>query len=247
MQKKKIKKVAILFSGGLDSTYLIHKNLSDGNAVTPIYITIENNVDKVKIEFERANKIWNLLLNKFNLYERTLQESIKVNVVNCSNNLMFSQVPIWILGALYSVSCSSFDEIQIGYVNGDSSIPFISDFVKIWNSYKSISSEKLPPLVFPLTKKQKDQLWCELPDEIRQLTYFCESPRGTEDCGNCASCERYKYEKIFYRYDRNESGKLAVRATEKTYLEEQVITDKKKFLKSNPIKLKGKKASLPAL
>lgn len=44
------KKVAVLFSSGLDSTYLIWKNLNEGNEVFPIYITISNNENKTILE-----------------------------------------------------------------------------------------------------------------------------------------------------------------------------------------------------
>ena len=50
------KKVAVLFSGGLDSTYLVWKNLKDGNEVQPIYIEIQNNKVKSTIEKNRIGR-----------------------------------------------------------------------------------------------------------------------------------------------------------------------------------------------
>lgn len=38
-----MKKVGVLFSGGIDSTYLIWKNLKEGNYVIPFYVEIINN------------------------------------------------------------------------------------------------------------------------------------------------------------------------------------------------------------
>ena len=51
------KKVGVLFSSGLDSTYLVWKNLKDGNTVVPIYIEIENNKRKTILEKNRIKLI----------------------------------------------------------------------------------------------------------------------------------------------------------------------------------------------
>jgi len=53
-----MKKVAVLFSGGLDSTYLVWKNLNEGNIVYPIYIEIENNITKTILEKNRIELLY---------------------------------------------------------------------------------------------------------------------------------------------------------------------------------------------
>lgn len=42
--------VAILWSGGLDSTYLVYSALRAGSTVTPIYVQIHNNCEKPAYE-----------------------------------------------------------------------------------------------------------------------------------------------------------------------------------------------------
>ena len=54
------KKVAVFFSGGLDSTYLVWKNLSDGNTVLPVYVEIENNEVKTILEKNRMESVYKI-------------------------------------------------------------------------------------------------------------------------------------------------------------------------------------------
>ena len=44
------KKVLLLASGGLDSSYLLYKNMQEGNEVRLLYIDIKNNGFKSKKE-----------------------------------------------------------------------------------------------------------------------------------------------------------------------------------------------------
>ena len=43
---KKNKRIGIFFTGGLDSTYLVYKNLVEGNSVVLYYTILKNNVNK---------------------------------------------------------------------------------------------------------------------------------------------------------------------------------------------------------
>jgi len=44
------KNILVLWSGGFDSTYLVYKNLQEGNNVFTIYNKIINSKDKIKYE-----------------------------------------------------------------------------------------------------------------------------------------------------------------------------------------------------
>lgn len=70
------KKVAILFSGGLDSTYLVWKNLKEGNVVLPIYVEIENN--EVKTTMEKK-----IVLNYF--IKNSLKNFVQTNLIMKEN------------------------------------------------------------------------------------------------------------------------------------------------------------------
>jgi len=70
-----MKKILIPFSGGLDSTYLVYKNLKEGNFVIPVYIEIIDAVqNKIIIEKQQAKKIAKKLKKRFNKYCETFKK-----------------------------------------------------------------------------------------------------------------------------------------------------------------------------
>ena len=192
------KRVGILFSGGLDSTYLVWDNLRKGNEVFPVYFTIKNNFNKPTLEKNRINVLFKSFHETYGDLIRSPEQVITVEVTNAGNDLQLQQVPIWILGLQYS-QIHGLDEIQIGYVMNDDAISYIDDIKDIYESYKGISRNQIP-ITFPLLKSKKEELFNELPKKYRDLTVACENPKiigdenadvlDYEPCGDCPACER---------------------------------------------------------
>lgn len=194
-----MKKILVSFSGGFDSTFLVYDNLKKGHEVTGVYTTIENNIEKVKVEKNQIKKLENLFKeefpNKFNL-----EIGMSINAQS-GNDIMFKQILIWLISLLYNRS-SHYDEVQIGAVMNDDMISFIDDIKKTWNSFKFLNP-KHPILTFPLIKKSKYDISISLPKKYKDLVVYCESPIiQNEDtinfqfknCELCHSCKRYKYD-----------------------------------------------------
>lgn len=195
------KRVAVLFSGGLDSTYLIWKNLKDGNEVIPIYVEIENNETKSIIEKNRVKLLRNEFAKEFNSERRLIRDvefAIKVSVHANEGSLYFKQVPIWLFSAVFLQGMDNVDEIQIGYVCNDDAISYLDDIQNIYKSYQTVS-EPMKPLAFPLTKKKKYDMAHELPKQYRDLIFSCEMAKiiGSKDaeiikyeaCCECVPCK----------------------------------------------------------
>lgn len=189
-----IKKVGVLFSGGLDSTYLIWDNLEKGNIVKPIYIEITNNSEKLILEKNRVERICELFHKNYGDRIERVKYKLTFDVYP-EDHLYFKQVPIWIIAMLYTQQF--YDELQIGYVIGDDAISFLGDFKKLYKQYNKINDNKLIPLKFPLKKKSKMEINEELPSEYKNLVVSCESPKlintnvdvyQYEPCGKCPPC-----------------------------------------------------------
>jgi len=214
MGKLKNKRVGVLFSGGLDSTYLVWKNLSDGNTVVPIYIEIGNNKVKTVLEKNRISLLHKKFAKQFNTDKpysecplKDIEFVLTVDVCAHEESLYFKQVPIWILGVLYCQGLE-VDEIQIGYVGNDDAIAYLQDIQKIYKTYQ-LMSEKLIPLTFPLFKERKHDMAKVLPDEYFELIFSCENARiiGSEDaelvkyepCCECTPCRTIIASDYYYR------------------------------------------------
>ena len=158
----KSKKVGVLFSGGLDSTYLIWKNLKEGNTVVPFYFEIENNGKKPMLEKNRIELLRNEFNEEFDGKVEYINYTLKIQVIESSSTLHFKQIPIWILGLLFGQD-KGLSEIQIGYVMNDDAVSYLDDIKKIYESY-SVISDELISITFPLYKYKKWQMLEELPE-----------------------------------------------------------------------------------
>ena len=141
------KKVGVLFSGGLDSTYLVWKNLKDGNTVIPIYVELRNNKAKSILEKNRIKLLHKEFCKEFNKIESIVQGmSVESEVYT---NILLKQVPMWITALIFNQN-HGVDELQIGYVGGDDAISFLGDIKKIYKSFNKLNSEPLKKITFPL-------------------------------------------------------------------------------------------------
>jgi 7-cyano-7-deazaguanine synthase in queuosine biosynthesis len=189
------KKVIVFLSGGIDSTYLLIKNLELGNEVYPFYLDIDH-VNHRQREQER-NAVEKILLNlevlsldkKFNL------KKLKLAKVNWLPTLQAMQMPqlfvTW--GWLLSMSQDyrlgiNFDEIQIGYCLGDDALGFMDQIRNLWQSftaftnyeYDSTYHDPTPPkLCFPISMVAKESFYHYLHENYPKILincWWCEKP-----------------------------------------------------------------------
>lgn len=182
-----MKDVFVLWSGGLDSTFLVEKNLIEGNNVFTGYVKIGNNFEKSKKELNAISKMYDYFKCHYNGYlcDNGIISECTINQTN--TNLLLKQLPMWLNSLLYINE--RYDEIQIGYTMNDDAISYIPDILKIYYSYEGITKNPLPKLVFPLMKQRKSETLFLISDEIRKLVVFCED-EFSDFCGTCHSCKR---------------------------------------------------------
>ena len=203
---KQRKKVLILASAGLDSTYLLEKSFKEGNSTSIVSIFIGNNENKVLVEKNQL-KLIKKYFEKRNLYfDRTNEIDFEAR---SNNNLILKQFPAWIIGSIFSIC--EIDEVWFGYCMNDDMISFLPEFEKVWNSYRPFV-ENLPKIKFPISKFKKENYINKIDNGLFQLTFSCENPVilkdkifKFEDCGHCDSCEKNKYLNIFDRWNRNKN------------------------------------------
>jgi len=194
MPKSKIKtnKAGVLWSGGLDSTYLIYYYLSTFQHVSVVahYIELMNNTTKTRMELNACKKlaeVFNVMFpNRFEWHYGT-----SVNISYGTGEVTFKQLPSWLLGALF---LTKTDTVAMGYVMNDDAISFLDDIQRVWKSMQFMRHDRAI-LEFPLVKVKKDEIVSQLPGELKQHVVWCEMPNQISDtqfepCGQCHPCQR---------------------------------------------------------
>jgi 7-cyano-7-deazaguanine synthase in queuosine biosynthesis len=214
------KKILLALSGGFDSTYLLIKNLQEGNRVKPIYIYAYNvHPAKRLIEITTVKKLIKTLQKKFDNLD-DLEEVL--NKQHCINGIISTQPIMWLLGLFEEVKKENYtfyDEVQIAYIMGDTAVSFQNELQAFWKSFFAFSypvteTDKYPKLVFPLIKYSKDLVLNELRHydySIVNNCWTCEAPKYIikkptksiekiiyiEPCGTCHTCTNLKNAKTF--------------------------------------------------
>jgi hypothetical protein len=187
------KNILILFSGGLDSTYLLDKNLKEGNHVVLVYTTIKNNSNKIKSELHAIGQIVEFYKNRYpNKIDNVIYN--EVDVFGHCDGILFKQLPIHIFSLLTMVD-SLQSEVQIGYCMNDDMVSYLPDLKNLYDSYRPFLKDGAPDITFPVAKMQKENMFDSLPIEVQKLVFSCEDPIGLcEPCGKCHPCLRYEYQ-----------------------------------------------------
>ena len=202
----KAKVVGIMFSGGLDSTTLLLRELNKGNIVIPILNKFnssddETNMFKYMMAQIALNKI-NEKISKIKNKKMFLVSPIICNHIQfgcLGHGFVFTQQ----LFNSVAPACIGYerirliDEIMIGTVLGDQGVSYINDMRRIYNdamkfqiksdnstSYIAGRENKIAKLTFPLFKTEKSQIKNEFTDLCKHVFDFTEMELPVFSCEN---------------------------------------------------------------
>lgn len=228
----------VLFSGGLDSTYLISQYLRVGAVDT---LSVQANQSEMKqIREEIARK---RVIEELGKMSRRYPFTVNREYMRDLNH-QFTEVPdydmvqpiSWLTAALIVTDPKIHSEVAIAYLLGDQA-PALRQYIDaFWHAgWKLLHwNEPIVPLVFPLLdagltkrkildridKQLVSHVWsCELPS-IRpgEGVYFSwadveeakKDPRRLKACGKCLPCRLMKHTLADYKEDNDESYSTAV-------------------------------------
>jgi len=190
------KNILQCISGGFDSTYLLVKNLQNGDTVQPLYVHA-NSIGKIKQKIEST--IVRNLITKLKVKYDNLNDLKEVEIGMDNIPYIVSDQPIfWTLALFKEVRKNgyyrNYDEVHIGYILQDVAISYMPEIKALWKALHSLSYPDpdfiIPKLCFPISKYHKTQI-------INSLRYSCDE----DILASCWTCERPNIKKKIRRKD----------------------------------------------
>jgi hypothetical protein len=198
----------LVFSGGMDSSYMLWKQLEQGDVHT-CYIKATQSQDKIPMELAARKKIIEFFEKKTG--NKVLTDTV-VDLGNCFeatrishvgyttrwNNkvpdLAFGQAHVWLFGMQFAADGEYHSKICLGNVMGDQIAVHLGDLSRAWEHTSAFTRKEPVPMEFPLMYVTKDIILNSLPLEIIPELWICELPRvlstgKTIACDDCPACE----------------------------------------------------------
>lgn len=214
------KVIIVLYTGGVDSTYCLLKELEKGNLVIPIYNRLN-----CECEIDKQTLIEHTLIHNIKLLSTTFSnlEALQLNVssqVHLLSSFTFYQ-QVYNAISIFTIGeniLKYVDEVIMGIVMNDNSISYINELKTLFNT----SLKMLPNLEeslkiflkFPLVKTTKNTVYsrlkslmekykvdlklisCENPEIVTQLGENNVLEIEAKPCEKCNSCICNEHENI---------------------------------------------------
>lgn len=205
----------IVFSGGVDSTYMLHAALLKGDVWT-LYVNGAQGELKAKAEIEARKKILKWFADKHtagDLKGQVLEDYVvKIETTGTvhrhyntepsywgvmydydSRRTKFNQPLQWLAGINFVVNPLKISEIQLGYITGDQMALHLHDLTAAWGSLMEITHEDPVPLTFPLKYFNKRKIFGYIERELLDMTWVCEPTNHKgQPCQVCDKCREYE-------------------------------------------------------
>lgn len=186
----------VLYSGGLDSTYLITLKI---NAKTPfdvLYVKGGQHYLKTAEELQMREKLlgW---LNQQPDNPRVREYEVDLDWNNCLKvggpaHVPLTQPQTWLFAAFRAFDPERHSSLQAGYVDGEGDGQ--EHMLSIWNGLCQLVYGKTFPLEFPLLRFPKTVVLDRISTNAFDYVWVCENPRRasgvTYRCGHCYICVR---------------------------------------------------------
>lgn len=189
----------ILFSGGLDSTYLVSTRLQEG-PVDILYVNGGQCRNKMHLELEARDR----LIEKMNqYYPHKIQgqyELIDPVYLHDGKNKKWIQPNAWMQGA-FRVLAERHSKLEVGYVNNDGAYfgMHLPKILEQWKAMLEVGYENgHVPLEFPILNMDKVSILENIDKRLLKDIWFCELPKENGMCGVCNPCTLAR--QVFQQY-----------------------------------------------
>lgn len=211
------KRPLVLWSGGVDSTYLIWGHLGHGRVFDTVSADSYVAPEKLSREMLARKKIQSAFLHceEFGqVVNETAAKSFRSPVMQTrnlsqlcpqgENSVQFRQVMPWIAASLMKFNPEVHSRVEVGYLMGDDISAWLHDIAETFYYLGRVILGTPVECYFPLATMRKGKLMSSLHGQkielgvgddadtysLLDLTWVCELPHEGGHCGHCGPCKR---------------------------------------------------------
>lgn len=197
-----------MFSGGIDSSGVLHKLVSDTDyhdrELIVHHIVLQNRENRAKAEMDSVTKIIEYYRNNYSNRPFVYTQSI-FNTTGFAplkaNRFPFDMDVCAFTAANIAVARKDIREIAMGRTLTDVNSGG-GDFQnrmqraqKVFQAVYSLESDPIPSYIFPAINMTKEEIWNDLPTTVQQSSWYCRHPQYQSDktaqpCKQCITCKQ---------------------------------------------------------
>lgn len=179
--------ILVMFSGGLDSTGMLWKLI---HSDAPLHIHHMNLINREKRALAESKSVSKILDCVSKIKEFGYSESTH-KYPSFENRIMWdSDIVAFVAGSI-CLSMPFIKHIAIGMTSTDLNNQTLSN--RIVRSQKILDAFTTATKIYPVKDMTKKEIWESLPDEIKELTWSCRTPRYKDGiplrCNRCNTCK----------------------------------------------------------
>lgn len=221
-EKKDNRYPLIVFSGGLDSTCVLDRAMSENTYVDIMYVIGNQHPNKSVIELDRRETIKNILRKKHpncTIGQDTIFDMNSSIRMRPYVDGKLDQISTWLYAAMYVANGNDHSQVQMGYLYSDSSSVYHRDMQKAWDILMEVTKHNPVPLVFPIEKFGKREIVRHMSmdePELFEAAWWCEDPNTIEqaddhilfsECGHCTPCTTMQQQLLLRALKNHDIGK----------------------------------------
>ena len=182
--------VLIMFSGGLDSTGMLWKLISQKSNIHIHHMNLMNQEKRARVESVAVKNILNYVSK-----HGTFAYSESTHIYPSFNNkFMWDSDIVSFISGTICLSMPSIKHIAIGMTKTDMENRELSD--RVQRSSKILSAFTNATKIYPVKDMSKFEIYEFLPTELRNLTWSCRTPIYKDgkaiSCDQCPTCKTMK-------------------------------------------------------
>lgn len=203
----------VLFSGGMDSTYLVSYMLATDGPVDILYVNGGQAREKMRLELEARDRLIEFMNREYPNKIQRQYEILQPIYLHDGQSKKWNQPNAWMHGAYRVLDAKRHSCVRVAYVDSDGAY-FGKHLRHIEDQWESMLKHGFTgdhvPLEFPLLHMNKLNVLEEIDKRLLPMVWVCEMPFEGKACQKCSPCKLANATLREYKHKHDETVWRAV-------------------------------------